>query len=120
MPIRAILLDKDGTLIDFQLTWGPATHVVIAHLAAGDDAAYRRLAEVSGFLAAERRFLSGSPLIAGATPDYGPSWAQALGRPATPDFFAEIDHLFLRAGHEHLVPIGEPARALALLARRGY
>ena len=120
MTIRAILLDKDGTLIDFQRTWGPATHAVIAHLAAGDDDAYRRLAAVSGFVAAEHRFLVGSPLIAGATPDYGPLWAQALGRPATADFFAEIDRLFLQAGLQHLVPIGDPAATLAALARRGY
>ena len=26
MPIRAILFDKDGTLVDFQRTWGPATY----------------------------------------------------------------------------------------------
>ena len=120
MTIRAILLDKDGTLIDFQRTWGPATHTVIAQFAAGDDASYRRLAAVSGFVADERRFLVGSPLIAGATPDYGPLWAQALGRPATADFFAEIDRLFLRAGLEHLVPIGDPATTLAALARHGY
>jgi phosphoglycolate phosphatase len=120
MPIRAILLDKDGTLIDFQRTWGPATHDVIAHLAAGDDAAYRRLAAVSGFVAAERRFLVGSPLIAGATPDFGPLWAQALDRPATPDFFAEIDRFFLQAGRQHLAPIGDPATTLATLARSGY
>jgi phosphoglycolate phosphatase len=120
MTIRAILLDKDGTLVDFQRTWGPATHAVIAHLAAGDDAAYRRLAAVSGFVADERRFLAGSPLIAGATPDYGPLWAQALGRPATADFFAEVDRLFLPAGLQHLAPIGDPATTLAALARRGY
>ena len=94
MPIRAILFDKDGTLVDFQRTWGPATDAVIAHLADGDRAVYERLAAVSGFVAAERRFLAGSPLIGGATPDFGPSWAQVLGRPATPDFFAEIDRLF--------------------------
>ena len=33
MPIRAILFDKDGTLVDFQRTWGPATHD-------GDDASF--------------------------------------------------------------------------------
>jgi phosphoglycolate phosphatase len=120
MTIRAILFDKDGTLIDFQRTWGPATHTVIAQLAAGDDDAYRRLAAVSGFVADERRFLVGSPLIAGATPDYGPLWAQALGRPATADFFAEIDRLFLQAGLQHLVPIDDPATTLAALARHGY
>ncbi len=40
MPIRAILFDKDGTLIDFQRTWGPATHVVLSQLCDGDAAAY--------------------------------------------------------------------------------
>jgi hypothetical protein len=85
VPIRAILFDKDGTLVDFQRTWGPATHAVIAHLAAGDQAVYDRLAAVSGFVTGERRFVAGSPLIAGATPDYGRLWAQALGRPATAD-----------------------------------
>jgi len=120
MPIRAILFDKDGTLVDFQRTWGPATHAVIAHLADGDRAVYERLAAVSGFVAAERRFLAGSPLIGGATPDFGPSWAQVLGRRATPDFFAEIDRLFLLTGLEHLVPIGEPSAVLAELRGRGY
>src|SRR5262245_22826983 len=120
MAIRAILLDKDGTLVDFQRTWGPATHAVIAELAAGNTAVYDALATVSGFVAAERRFLVGSPLIGGAAPDFGPSWAAVLGRPATPDFFAQIDRLFLRAGLDHLVPIGDPAAALTTLRRSGY
>ena len=120
VPIRAILFDKDGTLIDFQRTWGPATHAVIAHFAAGDQAIYDRLAAASGFVAGERRFVAGSPLIAGATPDYGRLWAQVLGRPATGDFFAEIDRLFHVSGLEHLKPIGEPPAVLGGLRRRGY
>ena len=120
VPIRAILFDKDGTLIDFQRTWGPATHAVIAHFAAGDQAIYDRLAAASGFVAGERRFVAGSPLIAGATPDYGHLWAQVLGRPATGDFFAEIDRLFHVSGLEHLKPIGEPPAVLGGLRRRGY
>jgi phosphoglycolate phosphatase len=120
VPIRAILFDKDGTLVDFQRTWGPATHAVIAHLAAGDQAVYDRLAAVSGFVTGERRFVAGSPLIAGATPHYGRLWAQALGRPATADFFAEIDRLFQVTGLEHLQPIGEPAAVLGGLRRHGY
>jgi phosphoglycolate phosphatase len=120
MPIRAILFDKDGTLVDFQRTWGPATDAVIAHLADGNRTIYERLAAVSGFVATERRFLAGSPLIGGATPDFGPSWAQVLGRPATPEFFAEIDRLFLRTGLDHLLPIGDPSAVLAELRGRGY
>src|SRR5262245_51108655 len=115
MPIRAILFDKDGTLIDFQRTWGPATHAVIAHFANGDQAVYDRLALVSGFDAPERRFRAGSPLIAGATPDYGRLWAQALDRPATAEFFTELDRLYFAAGLEHLTPIGEPSVLLGTL-----
>ena len=44
MPIRAILFDKDGTLVDFQRTWGPATYDVLSELCDGDRAAFERLA----------------------------------------------------------------------------
>jgi phosphoglycolate phosphatase len=120
MPIRAILFDKDGTLVDFQRTWGPATHAVLAHFASGDRAVFDELAAVSGFVAAEQRFLVDSPIISGASPDFGPLWAQVLGRPATADFFAEIDRLYYVTGLDHLVPIGDPADVLANLRHRGY
>ena len=41
LPIRAILFDKDGTLVEFDRTWGPAVQVVLRHLAGGDAALYR-------------------------------------------------------------------------------
>jgi phosphoglycolate phosphatase len=120
MPIRAILFDKDGTLIDFQRTWGPATHAVLAHFAGGDLAVFEALAAVSGFVTAEQRFLVDSPIISGTSPDFGTLWAQVLGRPATADFFAEIDRLYNVTGLDHLVPIGDPVGVLADLHRRGY
>ena len=52
MPIRAILFDKDGTLVDFQRTWGPATHSVLTRLSNGDSAVFDRLAAVSRYDAA--------------------------------------------------------------------
>src|SRR5438445_550609 len=94
MPIRAILFDKDGTLIDFQRTWGPTTDAVLAHFADGDRPVYNSLAAVSGFIVAEQRFRSDSPLIGGNTPDFGTAWAQILGRSATTQFFSEIDRCY--------------------------
>ena len=44
MPIRAILFDKDGTLVDIQLTLGPATCDVLSKLSSGDHAMLARLA----------------------------------------------------------------------------
>ena len=46
MPIRAILFDKDGTLVDIQLTLGPATCDVLRRLG-GSEAMFARLAELT-------------------------------------------------------------------------
>lgn len=119
MQVRALLFDKDGTLIDFQRTWGPAAHEVMRRLADGDGAAYARLTAVSGFIETEQRFLPGSPLVAGATAHWGPLWAQALHRPATTAFFEEIDAMFFTSGLKHLTAIGDPHAALTALSRRG-
>jgi phosphoglycolate phosphatase len=119
-PIRAILFDKDGTLVDFQGTWGPAVHDVMQTLAAGRRAIYERLAVASGFVESGHRFLSDSPLIAQPTHVWGPLWAEALGRDADSDFFADIDRQLCEATTSHLMPIGEPGKLLTALAGRGY
>ncbi len=118
--IHAILFDKDGTLVDFQRTWGPAVHSVMQDLAAGRRSTYERLAAVSGFVVSEQRFLPDSLLIAHPIGVWGPLWAQAVGREADPDFLAEIDRQLCDATTSHLVPIGEPGKLMAILADRGY
>ncbi|MDO8396286.1 MAG: HAD family hydrolase [Bradyrhizobium sp.] len=119
-PIRAILFDKDGTLVDFQRTFGPAVHEVMQHLAGGDRAAWDRLVAVSRFVEADRRFMPDSPLIAEPTGVYGALWAAALGRPASAAFLAEIDRLLGDATTRHLAAIGDPRALLTGLAARGY
>jgi phosphoglycolate phosphatase len=119
-PIRAILFDKDGTLVDFQRTWGPAAQTVMQRLASGNRAAYDRLVAASRFVEAEQRFLPDSPLIAEPTSVYGALWATALGRPANAKFFAEIDQLLCDATTQHLAAIGDPKTLLTFLAARGY
>jgi phosphoglycolate phosphatase len=119
-PIRAILFDKDGTLVDFQRTWGPAVRTVMRHLASGDRAAYDRLVAASRFVETDQRFLPDSPLIAEPTSAYGTLWAAALGRAANAEFFAEIDRLLCDATTRHLAAIGDPKKLLTSLAARGY
>jgi phosphoglycolate phosphatase len=120
MPIRAILFDKDGTLIDFQRTWGPATHTVLTRLSNGDPAAFQRLAAVSLYDPAERRLLSGSPVVIETTYGYGKLWAQALGQPVTPEFIQQIDALFFRETLDHLATIGDVKSLLGQFRVRGY
>lgn len=64
-PMRGLVFDKDGTLFDFQATWGEWCADFIAELAPGDPARARALAEALGFDPAARRFLATSPAIAG-------------------------------------------------------
>ena len=120
MPIRAILFDKDGTLVDFQSTWGPATHGVLTKLCNGDAAAFERLAAVSLYDPAERRLLPGSPVVIETTYGYGKLWAQALGFPVTPEFINHIDNLFFQETLDHLTPMGDVKALLEGFRVRGY
>jgi phosphoglycolate phosphatase len=119
MRPQAILLDKDGTLIDFDLTWGPAAYEVMRALAGGTRAKLDSLMQVSRYLEPERRFLPDSPLVGGSSAEYGPLWAAALGRPPDEALYGEMDDLFRHWGLATLSPIGEPAAILAELAGRG-
>ena len=119
-PIRGILFDKDGTLIDFDATWGPATYEVMRALSAGDRGRLEAVMRVSHYVEAERRFLPTSPLIAGSSASYGPAWAEALGREPGDAFYREMDDLFRTFGLDYLAPIGRPADIAARLAADGY
>jgi phosphoglycolate phosphatase len=118
VALRAILFDKDGTLIDFDATWGPAAYEVMRTLAAGDEDAFAELVRVSEYIENERRFLPSSPLVAGSSAHYGPLWAQALGRSPGLDLYHEMDELFRVWGLRNLVPIGEPAAVARALRER--
>jgi phosphoglycolate phosphatase len=119
MTLRGILFDKDGTLIDFDATWGPAAYEVMRELAGGDAAKLRTLMEISHYVEEERRFLPSSPLVAGSSAHYGPLWAAALERPAGPDLYREMDDRFAHWGLASLAPIHEPAALCADLKGRG-
>jgi phosphoglycolate phosphatase len=118
--LKGILFDKDGTLIDFESTWGPATYEVMKEMAAGNEAAFRRLAELNHFIVEEKRFLRTSPLVSGTSASYGHLWAEALGRDNHPALHAEMDQRLAAWGMKTMAPIGEPLAVLQLLAEAGY
>jgi phosphoglycolate phosphatase len=118
-PVRAVLFDKDGTLVDFDQTWGPAVRIVLQRFARGDDALYRKLAAASGLIDGSH-FGFDSPLINEPTNVFAARWAMLLGRPADTEFTAEINRLLRDATTAHLAPIGNPRAVLGELARQGY
>ncbi|WP_102222809.1 HAD family hydrolase [Acidimangrovimonas sediminis] len=66
--IAGILFDKDGTLFDFNATWGDWTEGLLHELASGDPSRAGRLASVLGYDTAQRRFAPDSIVVA-HTPD---------------------------------------------------
>ncbi len=119
MSILGVLFDKDGTLVDFDATWGPATHAIIRALAAGDPELMRAQAEALHFSLDEKRFRATSPAIAGSSASLGWLWGGALGRTDFSALKLEIDSLAAVESLKALTPIGEPARALGALKAMG-
>jgi phosphoglycolate phosphatase len=118
--LAGILFDKDGTLIDFDRTWGPAAFEVMREMARGDEVVFARLAEANHFVVEEKRFLRSSPLVAGSSASYGALWAAVLGRQDGPELQAEMDERFRLWGERTVAPIGEPLAVLRALAADGY
>ncbi len=119
MDIAGVLFDKDGTLVSFEHTWGPATLAVMKALARGDATLLRAQAELLHYSLEHARFLPTSPLIAGSTQDYGRLWATALGRVDLIELKREIDHLTAEESLKSLTPLGRPIETLDALAKMG-
>lgn len=63
--IKGLLFDKDGTLLDFDATWGRWASGFFDDLAQGDMALHRQLAQAVGFNFETKTFNPDSPVIAG-------------------------------------------------------
>lgn len=118
--IRGILLDKDGTILNYGRTWAPINRDV-ATLAAGGNA---RLAEsllrLGGQCPLTGRITPGSVLAAGTHVDIAETFAAHLGNLTPPDLAAGIERLFREGGARHAVLLDGAEVAIAELAARGY
>ncbi len=66
-PIRGVVFDKDGTLFDFQATWGAWTRTMLEAESQGDPVLRSRLAEAMGYDLSVGRFWPDSVVIASTT-----------------------------------------------------
>lgn len=116
-PIRGLLFDKDGTLLDFERTWGPATAAVIAALAAGRPGLAGEMATACGFDADRMGFHPGSPIIAGDATAFVPDWARLLDMSCDDAFIDRVDALYRAESAKSLTGYDDVATELALLAQ---
>ncbi len=119
MPIRGLLFDKDGTLLDYHASWMPLNRAVALHAAGGDAELALRLLVEGGYDASTGRIRANTPLAAGTPLEIATIFARVLGRSPTAAALAvEIDRMFHEggAGCSQLVP--GAAEAIATLKRR--
>ena len=118
--MRAILFDKDGTLLDFERTWTPLLKRVVLEAARGDADAAAELLAAGGYDADKGRFRSGSVVAAGTSDLIVRLWYPRLRGAAFDAKVEKLDRVFTAHGRSHSVPIDGVNAALDLLAARGF
>ncbi|HRD77161.1 MAG TPA: HAD-IA family hydrolase [Hyphomicrobiaceae bacterium] len=120
MGIRAILFDKDGTIIDYWRTWVPINREVALFAANGDTALAEELLRAGGHDPATDRVTPGSVLAAGSVDDIAGAFRTRLGSRAPSRLEREIDRIFSEGGARHSVLLDGAAAAIAALHARGF
>lgn len=114
--IDAILFDKDGTLFDFQASWGNWALATLEELAGGDRALRDRLAQAIRFDPQERRFAADSTVIAGTVREVAELLAAHLPGRSLAQVTDDLDRLSQDAGQ---VPATDLVSCLGALRARG-
>lgn len=117
--IRAILFDKDGTLIDFQKSWAPVL-VEAAHLAAPGDAKLARRLMIAGGMDPETLITAADTLFAAGNTLEIADLFRAEGSPLPRDsLVADLDRLFVAAA-DRGVPVVPLRPLFEALGAAGY
>jgi phosphoglycolate phosphatase len=115
LPIRAIALDKDGTFVDFDATWGGALVRTLDDLTPDQELA-KAISEMLGFDYVNRCFFGHSVFIGGSNAEYGVDVARMLGVPFDEAFDKHLMHLFHRHVSAHVAMVPGSKAAIAALA----
>ncbi len=117
--IKGILFDKDGTLIDFTATFGPATAAVVRTLAKGDATLAYALADAVEFHLDDQIFADTSVIIAGTVAQQAEIWGAMINRHDTAILTNEIDILFARYATEFVTPFSYTSDVIDRLIASG-
>ncbi len=119
MTIKAILFDKDGTLIDFSATFGPATRLVIEDLAAGNADKAKDLSRAIGFDAQTCSFAADSVVIAGSIANIAETMLPHVKTMDQPSLTHELARLYDIHSLASLAPFEGLEETLHSLRQRG-
>lgn len=112
--IKGVLLDKDGTLIDYVATWRGLVQKMIADYTGADAALGDALGLAIGFERRTGLFLAGSPVVAGATAEVAMLMSALLPRFSPAYIEEDANRRALAAGAEEGGLTATPGLAAAL------
>jgi len=120
VAIKAILFDKDGTLVDFNRTWFGISWELARRSAGGDEAKARALLEEGGYDWTARRFRANSVIAAGTIEDVVDLWHSGASPAVRAALIREYDDYSVREGACAAVPVAGLREALEALRGQGY
>jgi phosphoglycolate phosphatase len=120
LAIRGILLDKDGTIVDYARTWLPVNRAAALHVAGGDAALATELLRLGGHDPETDRITPGAPLAAGGLMDIARAFAAHPHVASAPELVAGIERVFIEGAAAHSVLIDGARAAIAELHGRGF
>jgi phosphoglycolate phosphatase len=101
--IKAVLFDKDGTLIDFRATWLPVYETIVRELFGA--AAIDGLLRAGGYDRATGQLDPTSVLAAGTNGQIAALWAGCVGRDDVASLADEVNLRFMRHAETSMVPV---------------
>lgn len=118
--IRAILFDKDGTLIDFDRTWFTISWTLAQKTAQGDEGKARTLMDEGGYDWDAQRFRANSVIAAGTIEDIVHLWHPDGDADTITAKVREFDSFCVAEGARSAVAIEGLRETLENLATMGY
>ncbi|MBO1038644.1 HAD family hydrolase [Brucella pituitosa] len=118
--IRAILFDKDGTLIDFDRTWFAVSWNLAQRTANGDEHRARSLLDAGGYDWQEKRFRANSVIAAGTVEDIVQLWHPDLDEAGFRAKISEFDAYTVAEGARSAVAIEGLRETLETLRAMGF
>jgi phosphoglycolate phosphatase len=118
-PIKAILFDKDGTLVDFQATWHAIGDLMALKAAAGDRTLADAMMDTAGYDSSAGRFRADSVFAAGTNADIVGLWYPDLTEGERLRMVENFDSVTAAEGAAQAVPLPGVLDALGKLYDAG-